>query len=348
MAERSTVSEPRRIVISRSARYTPPGRAGPPSGQSASSIAVTTAYITHPSCLLHDMGPHHPECPDRLGAINDRLIAAGVDGHLQRHTAPAATREQLERVHGSGYVDAIEAASPDSGLNYLDPDTALCPDSLDAARHAAGAVVLGVDLVMRGECDTAFCAVRPPGHHAERGRAMGFCVFNSVAVGAAHALAAHGLSRVAIVDFDVHHGNGTEDIFAGDERVLMAGTFQYPLYPYTGVDPLGPNMLNVPLSPGTRGARFREVMQETVLPALDQHAPELILVSAGFDAHREDPLANLEFEDDDFAWVTRELMAVARRHARGRVVSSLEGGYSLSALGRSAVEHVRVLAGLAA
>jgi acetoin utilization deacetylase AcuC-like enzyme len=289
------------------------------------------------------MGPYHPECPDRLGAIGDRLIAAGLDAHLERFTAPAATREQLERVHGSGYVDAIEAASPDSGLSYLDPDTALCPDSLAAARHAAGAVVLGVDLVMRGECRTAFCAVRPPGHHAERGRAMGFCVFNNVAVGAAHALAEHGLSRVAIVDFDVHHGNGTEEIFAGDERVLMVGTFQYPLYPYSGVEPLGPNMLNVPLSPGTRGERFREVMQEKLLPAIDAHAPELLLISAGFDAHREDPLANLEFEDDDYAWVTRELVAMAKRHARGRVVSSLEGGYALSALGRSAAEHVRAL-----
>jgi acetoin utilization deacetylase AcuC-like enzyme len=304
---------------------------------------VTTAYITHPSCRLHDMGPHHPECPDRLGAIGDRLTAAGVEPLLRPYTAPAATREQLERVHGSRYIDAVESASPSSGLNYLDPDTALCPDSLDAARHAAGAVVLGVDLVMRDECRTAFCAVRPPGHHAERARAMGFCVFNNVAVGAAHALAEHGLSRVAIVDFDVHHGNGTEEIFAGDERVLMIGTFQYPLYPYSGVDPLGPNMMNVPLSPGTRGARFREVMERKLLPALDEHAPELILVSAGFDAHREDPLANLQFEDDDFAWVTRELMTLAQRHAQGRVVSTLEGGYALSALGRSATEHVRAL-----
>jgi acetoin utilization deacetylase AcuC-like enzyme len=304
---------------------------------------VTTAYITHPSCRLHDMGPHHPECPDRLGAIGDRLTAAGVEPLLRPYTAPAATREQLERVHGSRYIDAVESASPSSGLNYLDPDTALCPDSLDAARHAAGAVVLGVDLVMRDECRTAFCAVRPPGHHAERARAMGFCVFNNVAVGAAHALAEHGLSRVAIVDFDVHHGNGTEEIFAGDERVLMIGTFQYPLYPYSGVDPLGPNMMNVPLSPGTRGARFREVMERKLLPALDEHAPELILVSAGFDAHREDPLANLQFEDDDFAWVTRELVTLAQRHAQGRVVSTLEGGYALSALGRSATEHVRAL-----
>jgi acetoin utilization deacetylase AcuC-like enzyme len=289
------------------------------------------------------MGPHHPECPDRLTAVNDRLIASGIDPYLVHHTAPAATRAQLARVHNDDYIDEIEAASPESGLNYLDPDTALSPYSLDAARHAAGAVVLGVDLVMRGEARTAFCAVRPPGHHAERSRAMGFCVFNSIAVGASHAMAAHGLTRVAIVDFDVHRGNGTEHIFADDPRVLMVGTFQYPLYPYSGVEPLGPNMHNVPLAPGADGEALREAVRETWLPALDEHRPEILLVSAGFDAHREDPLAGLAFVDADFAWVTRELVAVAQRHAGGRIVSSLEGGYGLSALGRSAAEHVRAL-----
>ena len=293
--------------------------------------------------MLHDMGPYHPECPDRLSAIGDRLIAAGVDGYLEHHTAPAVTRAQLLRVHDGDYLDAVEAASPESGLAYLDPDTALCPDSLDAAKHAAGAVVLGVDLVMSGTCESAFCAVRSPGHHAERRRAMGFCVINSVAVGAAHALAAHDLARVAIVDFDVHHGNGTEDIFADDPRVLMVGTFQYPLYPYTGVEPRGPNMLNVPLEPGTGSEVFRDVVRERLLPALDVFRPQLLLVSAGFDAHREDPLAGLELVDGDYAWVTARLMEVAARHAQGRIVSTLEGGYSLSALGRSAVEHVRTL-----
>jgi acetoin utilization deacetylase AcuC-like enzyme len=204
---------------------------------------------------------------------------------------------------------------------------------------------MGVDLVMRGDCTSAFCAVRPPGHHAERGRAMGFCVFNNVAVAAAHALEAHGLSRVAIVDFDVHHGNGTEDIFADDPRVLMVGSFQYPLYPYSGVEPLGPNMVNVPLAPGAGGEAFRAAVRERWLPALDAHRPELVLVSAGFDAHRDDPLASLEFTEADYAWVTGELMQVARRHAQGRIVSSLEGGYALSALGRSAAEHVRALLG---
>jgi acetoin utilization deacetylase AcuC-like enzyme len=304
---------------------------------------VTTAYITHPACLLHDMGPHHPESPDRLRAIADRLIAAGVDGHLLHREAPTVTREQLGRVHGDAYLEALEAASPEHGLAYLDPDTALCPDSLVAARHAAGAAVHAVDLVMAGECSTAFCAVRPPGHHAERDRAMGFCVYNTVAVAAAHALEAHGLERVAIADFDVHHGNGTEEIFAGDPRVLMVGTFQHPLYPYSGVKPLGPNMRNVPLDPGADGEALRAAVRDHWLPALEAHRPQLLLVSAGFDAHREDPLASLAFTEADYAWVTRELMEVARRHAQGRIVSTLEGGYALSALGRSVAEHVRVL-----
>jgi len=289
------------------------------------------------------MGPDHPECPDRLTAIRDQLIASGLDAQLVHHEAPAATAEQLARVHDRRYVDAIEAASPASGLRYLDPDTALNPHSVSAARHAAGAVVHGVDLVCGGEHQTAFCAVRPPGHHAESRRAMGFCVFNSVAVGAAHALAVHGLSRVAIVDFDVHHGNGTEEMFSDEPRVLMVSTFQYPLYPYSGVDNPAPNMVNVPLSAGSGGAEFRDAVRTRWLPALDDHEPELILVSAGFDAHRDDPLAGLAFTEDDYAWVTRELTGVAKRHAQGRIVSSLEGGYALGALGRSVVAHVREL-----
>jgi len=292
------------------------------------------------------MGPYHPECPDRLGAIGDRLIASGVDGHLQHYTAPAASREQLERVHGSGYIDAIEAASPDSGLNYLDPDTALCPDSLDAARHAAGAVVLGVDLVMRDECETAFCAVRPPGHHAERGRAMGFCVFNSVAVGAAHALAVHGLSRVAVVDFDVHHGNGTEDIFAGDEHVLMVSFFQHPFYPYSGAEHSAKNMVNLPVPAYTRGMAIRELIEVAWLPALEEFKPEMIFISAGFDAHREDDLGQLGLVEADYKWITMKIKEIAAKYAKGRIVSSLEGGYNLDALGRSVEAHLRVLADL--
>ena len=302
---------------------------------------MPTAYITHPSFLLHEMGPHHPECPERLTAIGDRLIASGLAAQLDPYTAPAATREQLERVHSAAYVDQLEHAAPASGLRYLDPDTALNPHSLTAARHAAGAVVLAVDLVMTGKSKTAFCAVRPPGHHAESRRAMGFCVFNNVAVGIAHAMGQHGVERIAVVDFDVHHGNGTEEIFAGDARVLMVSTFQYPLYPYSGVEPLGPNMLNIPLAPGSGSDAFREVVRSDWLPALEAHRPQLTMISAGFDAHRDDPLANLEFTDSDYSWVTRELCAVARRHGEGRVVSTLEGGYALAALGRSAAEHIR-------
>jgi len=304
---------------------------------------VTTAFITHPSFLLHDMGPYHPECPDRLTAISDRLIAAGLDSYLTAYEAPAATEQQLLRAHSAAYLAELEAASPASGLHYIDPDTALNPHTLTAARHAAGAVTLATDLVVRGECQTAFCAVRPPGHHAERRRAMGFCVYNSIAVGALHALDAHGLSRVAVVDFDVHHGNGTEDVFSGDKRVLMVSTFQHPLYPYSGTDNPAANMINVPLAAGTGSDGFRDVVRTRWLPALEAFRPELIFISAGFDAHREDPLAGLKFTEADYAWVTRELVKVAGRHARGRIVSSLEGGYALNALGRSAAEHVREL-----
>ncbi|MFO1313408.1 MAG: histone deacetylase family protein [Burkholderiales bacterium] len=304
---------------------------------------MPVAFITHPSCLLHEMGPYHPECPERLMAVGDRMIAAGIDPYLKHYTAREATREQIARVHGESYIDEIEGASPREGLHYIDPDTALNPHSLTAARHAAGAVVMAVDLVIGGECATAFCAVRPPGHHAERRRAMGFCLFNSVAIGAAHALAAHGLSRVAVVDFDVHHGNGTEDIFQGDPRVLMVGTFQHPLYPYCGFDNPAENMVNVPLPAGAGGEEFRAAVTDRWLPALEKFAPEMILVSAGFDAHREDPLAGLKLSEADYAWVTERLVEVAKRHSHKRIVSALEGGYALSALGRSAAEHVRVL-----
>jgi acetoin utilization deacetylase AcuC-like enzyme len=304
---------------------------------------VPTAYITHPSFMLHDLGPYHPECPDRLRAIGDRLASAGLDVYLHHYSAPAATAEQIGRVHGQDYIRAIEEGSPASGLHFLDPDTAMNPHSLTAARHAAGAVVLATDVVMRGECRTAFCAVRPPGHHAERDRAMGFCLFNNVAIGAAHALAAYGVERVAIVDFDVHHGNGTEDIFSDEARVLMVSTFQHPLYPYSGLDNPAENMVNIPLAAGSGSEEFRDAVREHWLPALERHRPEIIFVSAGFDAHREDPLAGLKFVEADYAWVTRELVAVAARHAQGRIVSTLEGGYKLSALGRSATEHIHEL-----
>jgi acetoin utilization deacetylase AcuC-like enzyme len=289
------------------------------------------------------MGPYHPECPDRLHAIGDRLISAGLDPYLRHYSAQAATHEQIARVHRRDYIATIEAESPSSGLHFLDPDTAMNAHSLTAALHAAGAVVLATDLIMRKECRTAFCAVRPPGHHAERGRAMGFCLFNNVAVGAAHALAAHGIRRAAIIDFDVHHGNGTEDIFSHDQRVLMVSTFQHPLYPYSGLDNPSPNMVNVPLSAGTGSDGFRDAVRDHWLPALERHRPEILFISAGFDAHREDPLAGLKLTEADYAWVTRELVAVANRHCNGRVVSMLEGGYHLHALARSVAAHVREL-----
>jgi acetoin utilization deacetylase AcuC-like enzyme len=301
------------------------------------------AFITHPDCLRHDMGSHHPECPDRLSAVEDQLIASGIAQFLLRHDAPQVTREQLERVHRRDYLDAVKLASPQRGIVHLDPDTAMNPHTLEAAARAAGAVVLATDLVAGGSVRTAFCSVRPPGHHATRARAMGFCLYNNVAVGIAHALKAHGVQRVAVVDFDVHHGNGTEDIFSDDPKVLMVGTFQHPFYPYSGADNPAPNMVNVPLAAGSDGAAFRTAVEQKWLPALEDFAPEMIFFSAGFDAHREDDMASLQFREDDYAWVTRTLRDVADRHAKGRMVSVLEGGYALSALGRSVVAHLRAL-----
>jgi len=307
---------------------------------------TTTAFITHRDCMLHDMGSHHPECPERLSAINDRLIAAGLDLYLSFHDAPQAEIEHLTRAHPREYVEEILSVVPVNGIHHLDPDTAMCPGTIKAALRAAGAGVLATDLVVSGEVENGFCAVRPPGHHAERAKAMGFCFFNNVAVAAHHALEKHGLKRVAVIDFDVHHGNGTEDIFAGDERVLMVSTFQHPFYPYSGTDNPATNMLNVPLPAGTRGDGFREVVESKWVPALDEFKPEAIFISAGFDAHYEDDMGSFGLLEADYAWVTGELKKVAKRHASGRIVSILEGGYSLSALGRSVAAHIKVLADL--
>jgi acetoin utilization deacetylase AcuC-like enzyme len=292
------------------------------------------------------MGAWHPERPERLTAIEDQLIASGIGQFLERHDAPLATDAQLARAHPIEYVRAIRAAAPQEGTVHLDPDTAMNPYSLQAALRAAGAAVLGTDLVLRGEAESAFCSVRPPGHHACRARPMGFCIFNNVAVAALHALEAHGLERVAIIDFDVHHGNGTEDIFENDPRVLMASTFQHPFYPYSGTEDPATNMVNVPLAAGAGSRQFRTAVADAWIPALNKFRPELVIFSAGFDAHVEDDMAMLSFTDQDYAWVTREVKAVADRHAGGRMVSTLEGGYALSALGRSVVQHLRVLAGL--
>ncbi|HYX66148.1 MAG TPA: histone deacetylase family protein [Burkholderiales bacterium] len=308
--------------------------------------AFRSAYITHPDCLKHDMGAYHPERPARLAAIEDQLIASGIGQHLVRYEAPLATDEQLARVHPADYVQAIRETAPSEGTVHLDPDTAMNAFTMHAALRAAGAGVLAVDLVMKGEASTVFCAVRPPGHHACRARAMGFCIFNNVAVAARHAIEAHGLERVAVIDFDVHHGNGTEDIFEGDERVLMASTFQHPFYPYCGTEAPAPNMVNVPLAAGAGSREFREAVREAWLPALEDFRPQLVLFSAGFDAHAEDDMAMLRFTDADYGWVTEQLQPIAERYAEGRMVSLLEGGYALSALGRSAVQHIRVLAGL--
>lgn len=304
-----------------------------------------TAYITHPSFLEHEMGEGHPECPARLNAINDYLLEQGYLDFMAPYTAPEVTREQLLRAHTAHYLAEIEDLVPASGYSQVDPDTRMNSRTLSAARHAAGAAVLATDLVISGEVMRAFCPVRPPGHHAERDAAMGFCFFNNVTVGIRHAQRHHGISRVALVDFDVHHGNGSEDILAGDDQVLMVSTFQHPLYPYLGDVPKGANMLNVPLPPRTRGDALKKVVTERWLPALDAFRPELIFISAGFDAHRDDDMANLGWVESDYAWLTARIVEVADRHAKGRIVSVLEGGYELRALARSVGVHVGVLLG---
>ncbi|MCW9059071.1 MAG: histone deacetylase family protein [Gammaproteobacteria bacterium] len=264
---------------------------------------------------------------------------------LRHLEAPLASRDQLCRAHDPDYVDHIFHNAPREGYVRLDSDTLMNPHSLAAARRAAGAVILGVDTVMEGRMHQAFCSVRPPGHHAERRRAMGFCIFNNVAVGAAHALCRHGLQRVAIVDFDVHHGNGTEDIFADDPRVLFCSSFQHPFYPYSGTEADTAQAVHTPLRAGSGGTAFRQAVKERWLPRLEAFAPELIMISAGFDAHAEDEMAALAFGEADYRWVTGELLELARRHARGRIVSTLEGGYALAALGRSVVAHLDALLG---
>ena len=312
---------------------------------------MSTVFYSHPACRLHDMGRGHPECPARLDAITDHLRATGLDTALTLHDAPMATPEQLARAHSSGYVsevcDLLQGLAASGERHAFDPDTSASPGTYGAVMHAAGAAVAATDDVLAGRASNAFCAVRPPGHHATRDATMGFCFFNNVAVAARHALHEHGLERVAIIDFDVHHGNGTEDIVAGDERILMCSFFQHPLYPYSGTEPKGRNMVNVPLPPYTRGPAMRAAVQDQWLPALEIFAPQMVFISAGFDAHREDELGQMGLVEADYEWLTQQLLVVAAKHAQGRIVSCLEGGYSLSALARSVAAHMRVLAGLA-
>lgn len=291
------------------------------------------------------MGPQHPECPQRLAAIHDHLLVKGLLDYMCPYDAPLATEQQLARAHSAMYVQELLASAPTEGLRQVDPDTAMCPHTVQAALRAAGAAVQATDLVLAGEAPAAFCCVRPPGHHAERAAAMGFCFFNNVAVGIRHALDVHGLQRVALIDFDVHHGNGSEDIFRGDERVLMCSIFERGLYPFTGDDAVGPNMVNVGLPSRSGSEAFRAAVTERWLPALDAFRPQLVYISAGFDAHREDDMGNLGLVEADYAWVTQQLMAVAGRHCGGRIISCLEGGYVLSPLARSAAAHVKVLIG---
>lgn len=307
---------------------------------------MPTAFISHPDTLLHVMDGHHPESPARISAIRDRLMAARLYDHLQVHEAPLATDEQLCRIHTPAYVKRIRDLAPPAGMVRLDPDTAMGPMTLSAALHAAGAVVLATDLVISGKVRNSFCCIRPPGHHAGRSHAAGFCIFNNVAVGVAHAIARHGIERAAIIDFDVHHGDGSEDIFRAHPGVMLCSTFQHPFYPYRGADSRTDRMINVPLAAGTDGKAFRTAVEKEFAPALEKFKPQIVFVSAGFDAHRDDPLAALNLIRDDYIWVTEFIKDVADRHAGGRIVSSLEGGYDLLSLADSATAHIRTLAAL--
>jgi acetoin utilization deacetylase AcuC-like enzyme len=311
---------------------------------------VATGFYTHADCARHDMGSFHPECPERLAAIEDALIASGVGDALTRLQAPLATQAQLLRAHTPEHVQRLaQLAALERDYIALDPDTILARYSYAAALRAAGACVAAVDAVMAGELENAFCSVRPPGHHAVRDKPMGFCFFSNVAVATKHAIAEHGLKRVLVVDFDVHHGNGTEDVLAEDcdaGRVLMVSIFQSPFYPYSGEHSKAGNMVNLPVAAYTRGPAVREMITQQWLPAIERFKPELVMISAGFDAHRDDDLGQLGLVEADYVWMTEQLMQVATQHAKGRIVSSLEGGYNLQALGRSVVAHVRTLAGV--
>ncbi|WLQ15026.1 histone deacetylase family protein [Hahella aquimaris] len=306
---------------------------------------MKTALFYHKDCTLHDMGEGHPESPMRLQAIMDRLEHAGILQEVDLVEPQETDRDKIIRVHPSRYVEQLENLNPDKGRIMVDPDTALMRHSMRAAYLAAGSAVEAADMVLSGQANTAFCAVRPPGHHAERSQSMGFCFFNNIAIAARHAMDFHGLERIAIVDFDVHQGNGTVDIFQDDPRVLFCSSFEYPLYPFSHHAVDRPNIINTPLDAHTRGLQFRRCVERDWLARLQDHRPQLILISAGFDAHKHDPLAHLELEERDYRWVTRLLMDVARVYSSGRIVSILEGGYNLNALSASVEAHMEGLMG---
>jgi len=307
---------------------------------------LRTAYISHSRCHEHDTGEGHPENARRLSAIEDKFIATGLADVLRYVDAPEVTEQQLLSVHSQDYLRTIESMAPKSGYARLDPDTVISPATLPAARRAAGAVVAAVDLVMSGEMESAFCGVRPPGHHAESRQAMGFCIYNNIAIGAAHALEQYGLNRVAIVDFDVHQGNGTEEIFKDEERVLFCSTFEHPFFPYTAVLPNAANRVNIPLVASARSEEFRAAVTDHWLPALNDFQPEIIFISAGFDAHGDDDMSNICLTDADFRWVTEQILQVAAGSASNRIISVLEGGYELDSLARCVDAHIRLLMGL--
>ena len=314
-----------------------------------------TGYFTHRDCWKHEMGPGHPECPERLDAIEDRLLVSGVFDALERYDAPQAATADLELAHDRMHVammrgysellaEEVQAGGPQ--FSQIDPDTSINVHTWNAALRSAGAGMAATDAVMAGEIENAFCAVRPPGHHATRNKAQGFCFFNNVSVAAKYALERYHLQRVAVVDFDVHHGDGTENILAGDMRALMVGIFQHPFYPFCGDQNPAANMLNVPIPAYTRGMDIREIIEMSWIPRLEEFQPEMIFISAGFDAHREDDMGQLGLTEQDFAWITQRIKDIAKRDSKGRIVSLLEGGYVMSPLARSVEAHIRVLADL--
>ncbi len=300
-------------------------------------------FISHSDCLLHDSGNGHPESAERIFAIQNNLIVSNLEFVLYHYEAPLATREQLLEAHDASYVDHVLSQTVENGYVYLDGDTAMSPGTLKAALRAAGSGIMGVDLVMKGEANPVFCSVRPPGHHATRNKAMGFCIFNNISIAAAYAMKQYGLERVAIVDFDVHHGNGTEAIFRDDPRVLFCSSFQHPFFPFTGTEKITKNLIDIPMVAGSDGTVFRKEVTEHWLPALDDFKPQIIFISAGFDAHVFDDMSDIQLTDDDYSWVTSQVVAIAKKHAEGRIVSTLEGGYEPEVLARSVAAHLKAL-----